>query len=73
MDSDYEELKKRNKYLEELCYNTERNSGKNNEENDRDELIALRNEFKNLVQINAELRKQMQPQTPCCYYFCAIL
>lgn len=85
---EFTKLKDRNKYLEELCYNTRRNSGKLDlvvvenadsisaeikEINDRDELIALRNEFKNLIQVNNDLRKKIQPQTPCCYYFCVVV
>ena len=75
---EYETLKERNKYLEEVCYNTQRNSGRSisdevKEINQKDELISLRNEFKLLIQANTDLRKQIQPKTPCCYYFCDIL
>jgi hypothetical protein len=75
---EYKALKERNKYLEELCYNTKKNGGISisdeiKEINQKDELIALRNEFKNLVQVNSDLRKKLQPSTPCCYYCCILL
>lgn len=87
---EYKALKERNKYLEELCYNTKKNSGlllnsssnssisdsisdEVKEINQKDELIALRNEFRNLVQVNSDLRKKIQPPTPCCYYCCILL
>ena len=75
---EYKALKERNKYLEELCYNTKKNGGISisdeiKEINQKDELIALRNEFKNLVQVNSDLRKKLQPPTPCCYYCCILL
>ena len=67
-------LKKRNQFLEELFYNTKRNSGKTGsitneikEINERDdELVALRQEFRNLIQINSDLRKNKQEDVCCC-------
>ena len=53
-------LEEKNKKLEEVTYNTRFNSGLSDEINDKtekDELIALRKEFKNLASINKKLAK----------------
>ena len=56
-------LKQKNKELEHLHYNTRFNSGKTlhdeiNTVTQNDELISLRNEFKNMIHINQTLLKE---------------
>ena len=61
-----DDLKLRNKILEELHYNTRFNSGKIHDEinsiNEKDELISLRNEFKNMIKI----KKNTTEKNRCC-------
>ena len=61
-----DDLKSRNKILEELHYNTRFNSGKIHDEinsiNEKDELISLRNEFKNMIKI----KKNTTEKNRCC-------
>ena len=77
---DIEELKKRNKELEKLHYNTLFNSGKLSLHDeiqqiiDNDELISLRNEFKNLIHINKQLKEEKEKERyKCCVVGCCIL
>ena len=78
---DITELKKRNRELEKLHYNTLFNSGKKQQLSihdemqqitDNDELISLRNEFKNLIHINKQLKEEKQ-RYQCCCSGCCIL
>ena len=68
-----DDLKSRNKVLETLHYNTRFNSGKIHDEinfiNEKDELISLRNEFKNMVVINQKLKNNIdieEKKRSCC-------
>jgi len=67
---DIEQLRRRNKELEKLHYNTLFNSGKLSlhdeiqQIKDNDELISLRHEFKNLIHINKQLKEKKRYQ--CC-------
>jgi len=76
---DIEELKKRNKELEKLHYNTLFNSGKLSLHDeiqqiiDNDELISLRNEFKNLIHINKQLKEENKKERYQCCGGCCIL
>ena len=80
---DIAELKKRNRELEKLHYNTLFNSGKKQQLSlhdeiqqikDNDELISLRNEFKNLIHINKQLKEEKEKERyKCCGGGCCIL
>jgi len=72
---DIEKLTKRNRELEKLHYNTLFNSGKKQQLSvhdemqliiDNDELISLRNEFKNLIHINKLLKEEKERYRCCC-------
>ena len=79
---DIEELRRRNKELEKLHYNTLFNSGKKQQLSfhdeiqqiiDNDELISLRNEFKNLIHINKQLKNEKKKERyQCCDGWCCI-
>jgi hypothetical protein len=60
------DLRQKNRQLEELTYNTHVNSGRRTALSDdihsvteKDELISLRHEFKNMVLINQKLKKSL--------------
>lgn len=69
---DIAELSRRNQELEKLHYNTLFNSGKKQlhdeiqQITDNDELISLRNEFKNLIHINKQLKDEKEKCKWCC-------
>jgi hypothetical protein len=77
-----DDLRDTNKKLEKLHYNTRFNSGKSLHDEiqsvtERDELISLRNEFKNMILINQKLKKDLSSSSAsnkprdCC--FCVII
>ena len=79
LTDDMLELKKKNKKLENLHYNTLFNSGKQlslhdeiQQINDNDELISLRKEFRNVIQINKQLKNEKY-RYHCCSGSCCIL
>ena len=65
-----DDLKSRNKILEELHYNTRFNSGKIHDEinsiNEKDELISLRNEFKNMIKLKKNTTTTEKNRCCCC-------
>jgi hypothetical protein len=60
------DLRQKNRKLEELSYNTRYNSGRSDlsdhihSVSEKDELISLRQEFKNMVVINQNLTKSLR-------------
>ena len=67
------EMRKRYNSLEQLHYNTRINSGSLHDEinavTEKDELVALRREFKNLIAINQQLKQELkrdEEDDTCC-------
>ncbi len=64
-----DELKTRNRNLEELHYNTRFNSGILLQD-EKNELMSLRNEFKTMLSIHQRLKKEKKEEKKnrsCCY------
>jgi hypothetical protein len=71
------DLRQKNRKLEELSYNTRFNSGRRSALSDdiqsvteNDELISLRQEFKNMVLINQKLKNSLNTPLKADSYSC---